>query len=346
MRHATIVDVAKQSGFSKSTVSRVLRGSSEISEEARQSVLDAVRELGYQPNMLAGGLRTRRTYSIALIIPDIANPFFPEIARGAQKAADPGGYSILLANSDWSERRELEFLALARRNRLDGILINPASVSAQALHQVGCPVVILGSRDAYSAFDSVGSDTPAALRQVVDHLVGLGHRRVAIICGPADNPAAHKREAAFREHMAAHGLQVSDDVVAYDEFSQSGGSAATRRLIQLPVRPTALVCGNDLLAIGALAALHEAGLSIPGDVAVVGIDNIDASAVTHPPLTTVDKPKFRMGEEAAGLLIARIEGKQSGPPQHRLLPTALVVRGSTVSQERAPRVPSPEKSAQ
>jgi LacI family transcriptional regulator len=333
VRHATIHDVAKTSGFSKSTVSRVLRGSDEISEEARQSVLKAVHDLGYQPNMLAGGLRTRRTYSIALIIPDISNPFFPDIARGAQMVADKRGYTVFFANTDWLERREHDFLALARRNRVEGILMNPVGAPSPELKHVGCPVVILGDRDGYGEFDIIGSDTAAGLLLAIDHLVGHGHRRIALICGPQGNPAAAKRLAAFRTALAQHTLSVPDEMVGYAEFSQAGGREAAHTLVHQASRPTAIVCGNDLLALGALAGIRDVGLRVPEDVAVVGIDNIDASAVTYPPLTTVAKPKFRIGEEAATLLLDRIEGKEAGPPHRRLLSTELIVRGSSVSQE-------------
>jgi len=326
----TILDVADKAGVSKSTVSRVLRNDGDVSDETRARVLAAVAELRFQPNMLAGGLRTRRTFSIALIIPDIANPFFPEIVRGAQHTADARGYTVLFANTDWLERRERDFIALARRNRVEGILINPAGIPARDLKHAGCPVVILGSREGYQDFDIVGSDTRAGLSAAIDHLAGQGHTRIALVCGPQSNPAARKRLAFFQESMAAHRLPVDDQAIIYAEFSQAGGRAAAGHLLTLSPRPTAVVCGNDLIAIGVLAALRDHGLHVPRDMAVVGIDNIDASAVTYPPLTTIDKPKVRIGEEAAALLIDRIEGKEVGPPQHRLLPTQLVVRGSTV----------------
>ncbi len=330
----TILDVADKAGVSKSTVSRVLRNSDDVSEETRARVLAAVAELHFQPNMLAGGLRTRRTFSIALIIPDIANPFFPEVVRGAQKTADARGYTVILANTDWLERRERDFIALARRNRVEGVLINPASISARELKQAGCPVVVLGSREGYRDFDIVGSDTRGGLQLAADHLVSLGHRRIALICGPKDNPAATKRLAIFREVIAAHALAISDEAIAFADFSQEGGYEAAKRLLQLRLPPTAVICGNDLIAFGALTCLHDHGVRIPQDMAVVGIDNIDAAAVTHPPLTTVAKPKFRIGEEAAALLIDRIEAKETSPPQIRLLPTELIVRGSTVYHER------------
>jgi LacI family transcriptional regulator len=334
----TILDVADKAGVSKSTVSRVLRNSGDVSAETRARVLAAVAELHFQPNMLAGGLRTRRTFSIALIIPDIANPFFPEVARGAQRVADNRGYTVLFANTDWLERRERDFITLARRNRVEGILINPAGISAKELAHVGCPIVILGTREAYREFDTVGSDMGKALQMAVEHLATLGHTRIALICGPRGNPAAVKRLLSFREAMAAHQLPVSDDAIAYCDFSQAGGYSATESLLQVRPRPTAIVCGNDLIAFGVLARLRDHSLRIPQDMAVVGIDGIDAAAVTHPPLTTVAKPKFRLGEEAATLLIDRIEGKETGPPQLRLLPTELIVRGSTVGPGSPPPV--------
>jgi LacI family transcriptional regulator len=326
----TILDVADKAGVSKSTVSRVLRDGGDVSEETRARVRAAVAELHFQPNMLAGGLRTRRTFSIALIIPDIANPFYPEIARGVQTVADERGYTVLFANTDRMERRERDFIALARRNRVEGILITPAGMLAKELKHVGCPVVILGSSQEYRDFDMVGSDTRAAVHLAVDHLVGLGHTRIALVCGLQNSRSAAKRLDSFRERMSTHQIPVLNAFVTFAEYSQAGGCSATARLIQLSPRPTAIICGNDLIAIGVLAGLRDHGLRVPEDVAVVGIDNIEAAAVTNPPLTTVAKLKARLGEEAATLLIDRIEGKEAGPPQMRLLPIELIVRGSTV----------------
>lgn len=337
MQRATIIDVARRAGVSKSTVSRVLRDEGLVSEEARQRVLAAAQEMGYHPNALAGSLRTRRTHTIALVIPDITNPFFPEIARGAQKAADARGYSVLLGNTDWTERRERDFLSVASRYRVDGILINPARISARALKQVGCPVVVLGNREPYREFDIVGSDTRAALYLAVDHLLDVGRRRIMLIGGPADNPATEKRVAAYRAALAARAIPEPADAIVYTEFSTAGGYEAVQRILPRSASPIALICSNDLIALGALSALQDHGVQVPAEVAVIGIDNIDAAAVTCPSLTTIAKPKTRIGEEAADLLIDRIEGKEAGPPQLRLLPTELIVRASTVERERARR---------
>lgn len=324
----TIIDVAKKAGVSKSTVSRVLRDGGDVSPEARARVQRVVQKLGYQPSILAGGLRSRRSYSLGLIIPDIANPFFPEIARGVQKIADERGYTVLLANSDWLEQRERKFLDLARRYHLDGLLINPAHISPHELQRLGCPVVVIGSRDAYEAFDCVGSDTSSAMRQAVEHLVELGHRRIALVPGPKDNAATDKRLAAFHEHTIAFGLQSNARTILYAEFTQDGGRRAAQQFMQRSPRPTAVICGNDLIALGMLSPLRAAGLRVPEEVSIVGIDNIDATSVANPPLTTIAKNKPRLGEEAAALLIDRIEGRATGPARHVLLPTELVSRES------------------
>lgn len=341
MERATILHVAEKAGVSKSTVSRVLRGEGLVSPDAVQRVGLAVQELGYHKNAIAGGLRTRRTFTIALVIPDISNPFFPEIVRGAQKTADARGYSVLLGNTDWLERRERDFLSLSRRNRVDGILINPVSISAHDLNQIGCPMVVLGDREIYHDFDIVGSDTRHGLYVAVEHLVRLGHQNIAVICGPEGNPAAMKRLSGCREALASFGLSLSAEQIAFVEFSSDGGYDGARRVLRTSPPPTAIICGNDLIALGVLDAIQDLGLDVPGDVAVTGMDNIDVASVTCPPLTTIAKPKARIGEEAAALLIDRIEGKVVGPPQLRLLPTELIVRGSTDMSYTRSRRPAP-----
>jgi DNA-binding LacI/PurR family transcriptional regulator len=346
MQRATILDVAEKAGVSKSTVSRVLRGEGLVSADAVQRVQRAVQELGYHANAIAGGLRTRRTFAIALVIPDISNPFFPEIIRGAQNTADARGYSVMLGNTDWLERRERDFLSLSRRNRVDGILINPVSISAHDLKQIGCPTVVLGDREVYRDFDIVGSDTRHGLTLAVEHLAQLGHTDIAVMCGPSGNPAALKRLSGCKEALASCSLSLHSEHVAFVDFSSDGGYEGTMRLLHTSPRPTAIMCGNDLIALGALHAIQDEGLSTPDDVAVTGIDNIDASAVTCPPLTTIAKPKTRIGEKAAALLIDRIEGKVVGPPRLVLLPTELIIRGSTDSSfvRRTPVAPTSPRS--
>lgn len=333
-KRITILDVASKSGVSKSTVSRVLRGDDDVSEAVRVKVTHAAEQLGYQPSVFAGVLRSRRSYAICLVIPDIANPFFPEIARSVQRVAEEHGYSVLMTNSDWLEERERKNLELVRRYHLDGVIINPVHIDAEELARLGCPVVVIGSRPEYAAFDCVGSDTLGSIRQALDHLTERGHTAIGLIPGPADRPATATRVDAFRAEMARRNLLVPPGRIVYAEFTHDGGAAAAGALLAPGVRPTAILCGNDVIALGALAALQVAGVAVPDDISVVGIDNIDSAGVTCPPLTTIGKNKSKLGERATELLIARIEGRLGPVRVRELLPTTLIARGSVAPPRR------------
>ena len=330
-KRVTIVDIASKSGVSKSTVSRVLRGDGDVSEGVRLKVTRAASRMNYQPSVFARSLRSQRSHAIGLIIPDIANPFFPEVVRAIQNTADARGYTVLLANSDWHVERERKYLDFAQRYHLDGIIINPVNITPAELKKSGCPVVVIGSRASYQVFDMVASDTQGGIACAVDHLVSRGHRDLALIAGPTGNPGADVRARAFRELMAAHGLALDETRILCFDFTREGGAAAARALTALAPRPTAVVCGNDLIAIGVLAGLREAGIDVPGDLSVIGIDDIDAAAMTFPPLTSVSKDKTRLGVRAASLLIDRIEGKLPDAPARERLDTTLIERSSVAA---------------
>jgi LacI family transcriptional regulator len=332
MKHApkriTIVDIASKSGVSKSTVSRVLRGDGDVSEGVRLKVTRAASRMNYQPSVFARSLRSQRSHAIGLIIPDIANPFFPEVVRSIQNTADARGYTVLLANSDWHVERERKYLDFAQRYHLDGIIINPVSIEPAELKKSGCPVVVIGSRAAYGIFDTVASDTQGGIACAVDHLFSRGHRDLALIPGPVGNPGATVRAGAFREAVAAHGVAADEARILWFDFTRDGGQAAARAIAAAAPRPTAVVCGNDLIAIGMLAGLREAGIDVPRDLSVIGIDDIDAAAMTFPPLTSVSKDKTELGARAATLLIDRIEGKLPDSPARERIGTTLIERRS------------------
>jgi LacI family transcriptional regulator len=276
-KRVTIVDVASKSGVSKSTVSRVLRGDGDVSEGVRLKVMRAAKRMNYQPSVFARSLRSQRSHAIGLIIPDIANPFFPEVVRGIQNTADERGYTVLLANSDWHVERERKYLDFARRYHLDGIIINPVSISPAELKNSGCPVVVIGSRAAYGVFDTVASDTQGGIACAVDHLKAQGHRDIALIAGPAGNPGATVRARAFRidRRAWAGGGRSADSLVRFHPRGRQAARAPP------PQRPAAVVCGNDDChrADGRAARRRRRR---PGDLSVIGIDDIDAAAMTFP----------------------------------------------------------------
>lgn len=330
-RRPTIIDVARVAGVSKSTVSRVIRGDDTlVRERTREKVLQAIEQLGYERNAVAGSLRTNRTFTIALIIPDIANPFWPEVARGVQDVLSPQGYALVLACSDWHRQREQDYLAMARRNRFDGIMINPAGLTNDDLRRARMPVVILGLGGGSFDFDAVGSDSYTGTTMALQYLLGLGHHHIGLISGQSNRMTRSSRLASYLDFHRDQGMPIDDDLIVECPFDQECGRQSMRQLLTVSPAPTAVFAANDILAIGALHAIHEAGLRVPQDISIIGMDDIYAVSVTTPPLTTIAKHKYDTGKRAATFLLERIQGP--GPPEPRRYEEAcrLVVRGSTM----------------
>jgi len=328
-RRPTIIDVARLAGVSKATAARVLGGNEQlVRPETRQRVREAAAQLGYERNAIAGSLRTDRTQMVALSIPDITNPFWPGVARGVQDGLELQKYATVTVNTDWNAEREQEYLRLVRRNRFDGLIINPAAVSNAELKSLRIPVVILGMGMSFPDFDAVGSATEQGVEQSLTYLYELGHRRIGLLAG---HPRRNKIYSRYHSYVAFHArkhLPLLDELVVQTEFTEQAGYDAMMKLLDLDQPPTAVFAANDLLAIGGLRAAQERGYNVPCDLSIMGMDDIYAASITSPPLTTVSKPKYEIGRVAADLLLKRLAGEQ-GPPQKVALPCELIVRGTT-----------------
>lgn len=329
-RRPTIIDVARVAGVSKTTVGRVINEQNDlVREETRKQVLEAIEQLGYERNSIAGSLRTDRTFTIALSIPDITNPFWPEVARGVQDTAEEEGYTVVIMNSDWDVRRQSNHLSAVKRNRFDGLVVNPVGVPIADLANLGIPVVVLSGTGNYSEFDAVGSDSEMAVHTALAHLLDLGHRRIGLITGVPQSKRPSTRYASYESFYKNHDLPLDDDLIVRCEFSQAAGGEAVLQLLGLDSPPTAVCAGNDILAIGALLAAQQAGVKVPDQLSIIGLDDIPAAAMTYPSLTTVSKPKYDIGVAAATVLLERIRGKLPESLCHRRLPCHLVLRQST-----------------
>jgi DNA-binding LacI/PurR family transcriptional regulator len=334
-RRPTIIDVARLANVSKATVARVVSGQHDIVRDTtRQRVLDAVRELGYERNAVAGSLRSDRTMTVALCIPDITNPFWPEVARGVQDTIEAAGYAVVTVNSDWDVDRERNYLRLVRRHRFDGVIINPTGVTNEELTALAVPVVVLGSGDNFPACDSVGSDTESGTREALDYLYDLGHRRIGLIAGLSARRKAHTRQHMFIQFHARKHLPLDDALIIESEFSDRAGYDAMCQLLALDEPPTATLAANDLLAIGALKATQALGCHVPEDMSIVGIDDIYPAATTSPALTTVTKPKYDIGVRAAEFLLARMTEDNPSEVRQVKLACALTVRDSAAAPRR------------
>jgi DNA-binding LacI/PurR family transcriptional regulator len=321
----TIRNVAERAGVSKSLVSLVMRGSPHVSERRRQAVLQAARELGYRPNAVARSLVEGRTRLIGAIVADLHNPFFAEFLDGLQESLHGAGLRMLVGSGRWDPLFEAEAVEAFLEMRVDGLVL--LSVVPESLKEAAAsvPVVLVGERDVHG-IDIVVDDDELGASLAVDHLVELGHRRIAHIEG-ARSTTAHYRRAGYEKAMHRHGLSA-EIVVEPGDFTEDGGYRAARSLLRRDARPTAIFAPNDLVATGALSAADELGMTVPADLSIVGYDNTHLAAIRHISLTSVDQPRRDMGRVAAELLTARI-GDPSRHPRQNLVVPHLVVRSTT-----------------
>jgi LacI family transcriptional regulator len=320
----TLVQVAKLAGVSPTTVSHVLSGKRWVAEGTRRTVQEAIAHLGYRPNNVARSLRTRRSKMVAVVVPDIINPFYGVLTRGLADAVDGAGYGTYVCNTDGDRGREDAFLADVVDRGVDGLVMAAGDVTAQVRvgpAGLGVPAVCVGG--ALDDDPHVDLVTPDDVR----HLIARGGRRIAMIQGPPASGTA--RDEGYRRAMGEAGLAVETDLVVPGDWTRPGGRKAMHVLMSGPVRPDAVFCANDMTAIGAIDALRELDLVVPADVAVAGFDDVDAATIVSPPLTTVRNPAYETGYTAGELLLGRILGSYTGEGRTVVLPCPLVVREST-----------------
>lgn len=324
---ATIADVARASGVSTTTVSHVLTGKRPVAAPTRERVQKAVRKLKYRPNHVARNLRVGSSQMVAVVLPDITNPFYSQVTRGlADFLGDT--YGSYVCSTDGSATRERSFLDDAVARGVDGIVISSIDLEAAATistAHIDIPMVCIGGSVDHPDVDWVLSADREGSFAAVEHLLVRGASRVAMIAGPP--PAAPGRVDGYRKALAA-GSKIRPQVVAGD-FTRAGGRTAMIKLMRSRQRPDAVFCANDLTAIGALDATRELGLSVPDDVRLVGFDDIDAASLVSPALTTVANPAYESGWAAGGLLMDRLAGRHAGARRTTVLPCRLVVRESS-----------------
>lgn len=332
----TIKDVAKQAGVSHTTVSRALHGSSLLADATAERVRQVAIEMGYFPSAAARSLRTNRSHALGVIVSAIDDPFFSEILQGIEEVAQGSGYSMLIAASQRSLDQEQAIVQDMRERQVDGLIICSSSFSAaqrRKLLEYGIPIVVVNNQAAEEYRYSIYHDDVDGSRQVTRHLIELGHKRIAYLGNSLSGRTTLDRLTGFRQEMKAAGLKIPADY----SFEVAGGGPkdgqkAIDHFLDLPKRPTALFCYNDLMAIGALKGLQAAGVRVPEDISLVGFDNILFSAFTNPPLTTLDQPKRYIGAEAARLILGLLvphDGQQAQAQEIQKLKGKLLVRRST-----------------
>jgi DNA-binding LacI/PurR family transcriptional regulator len=288
MRH-----IAKKAGVSIGTVSNVINNTTPVKDDLRRRVSEAIKQLQYHPSRLAQGFRRNKTTILGMIIPDITNPFFPAVVRGAEDVAYQNSYRLVLCNADNDPAKEIEYLRELRSYRMAGLILIPSvmsQINALADLELGdIPVVCIDRRPSNWEGDSVTVDNARGTEEATRYLLGMKHRNIAIITGSLDLASAIGRLEGYRAAM--HGHKVDPEYVQ----------------LRLPSRPTAVVASNDLIALGALAAIREAGLRCPEDISLVGFDDLEISEFTNPPLTTVAQPGYQMGAKGVNLLLKRLK---------------------------------------
>jgi LacI family transcriptional regulator/LacI family repressor for deo operon, udp, cdd, tsx, nupC, and nupG len=332
----TIKDIAKRVGVSHSTVSRALSGSALIAPETTNRIRLAAAEMGYQASAAARSLKTKRSRVLGVIVSSLDDPFFAEILQGIEDAAQASGYSLFIASSQRDPERGQKVARSMMEHRADGVIICSTSFSteqSQQLQDGGFRMVVINNQAAENFRYSIFHDDVDGARQITRHLIDLGHRRIAYLGDSLSGRTSLDRLTGFHTEMASAGLVVpSDHIFEVPGGTPEIGATSVNHFLDLPVRPTAIVCFNDMLAIGLLKALQQADLEIPADISITGFDNIRFSTYTNPPLTTFDQPKRFIGMEATRLLLdlLRMENT-SGGSEIKILKGRLLIRKSTAA---------------
>lgn len=323
----TMQQVAERAGVSTALVSLVMRNAPNVSDHRRKRVLDAADELGYRPNVLARNLAARRTNTIGLVLNDLHNPYFAEITDGIEHAAEQAGQRILIGNGRHSPAGESSAVETFLEFRVDGVIVaGSLALDAVCTAARSTPMVVVGRADELEHADTVHVDDALGAKHAVDHLVSIGHRRIAHIDG-GDSAGAPERAHGYAEAMRSHGLEAHIRF-AHGDFTEAGGAAAAHHLLDGGERPTAIFAGNDLSAVGAFDVMMDRGLSIPDDISLVGFDNTALAAMAHLALTTIDQPTFDLGAAALELLLERVHHGRTESKRVIRRPD-LVVREST-----------------
>lgn len=327
----TVSDVAREAGVSLMTVSRVVNNKGEISPATRQRVRDVIERLGYRPSNIARGLATQRTGTLGLVVPDVANPFFSEVARGAEHVAYAQGYNVFLCNTEEDTQRELAVLQSLEEKRVDGVVVCSSRLDEGELQEAVSfhPAAVLINRRLESKdVGVVLIDDEVGGRIATRHLVQAGHRVIGFLAGPSVSHSGCERAKGYRVALEAAGLSYNPDWTRYCSPMVEGGREAARELLTAQPRPTALFCYNDLVAVGALQACADLSLAVPTDVAVVGFDDIPLAALVTPSLTTCRVPRYELGSEAMRSLLGRIGGWTEEECKEIVLQPELIVRDS------------------
>lgn len=312
-KNVTIKDVARKANVGLGTVSRVLNNHASVKEATRMSVLNAIKELDYNPNAIARSLKSKSTRSIGVMIPDISSAFYPEIVRGIEDVASIYKYNIILCNTDLDREREKVSLNMLKEKKVDGIIFMSNTIDEdlkKEFQKIGIPIMLVATRDINDEFNAVVIDNVKAAYTAVDFLCKQGHKEIAMIAGVKNDPnAGIPRAEGYRKALADNGIEVREDLIYYGDYKYQSGFNLMKEILKRAVMPTAVFAASDNMAIGAASAALQSGVRIPQDISVVGFDGIETAEFFYPPISTIKQPRYDMGARGMEQLIRLMKGE-------------------------------------
>lgn len=331
----TIKDIAKKAGVSYATVSRALNGRSGVKEETKELILEVAKKMGYQPNAIARGLVLKHTHTLALVIPDITNPFFPEIARGAEDAASLLGYSIFLCNTNWDTDKEKLYLKTLQEKRVDGIILHPAHNDGEThLYDFQIPMILLNKIPGIAEYSSIEIDNVRGGFIATKHLIEAGYKKIAFIGGTESSPSNAERKEGYKLALKKYNIPIDESLIINGKFKSESGYESLKKLIDSGNTPDAVFGGNDVIALGVLHCAQEHGLRIPEDFGIIGFDDIPYASLPQIQLTTIEQPKYQMGKRAIELLVRVLKAEEDSEVIRMILEPKLKIRKTTRNVSR------------
>lgn len=310
---STIKKVCELAGVSTATVSRTLKNPDMVNVKTRERILKAIAESGYRPNVLASSVKTGRSNSLVVLVPNLSNPFFLKIIQGIEQAAQESGYSVLLGDTQGDPKREHEYAGMVLSNRADGLIhldhSFPFSKNDELLAEKVPMVSVCERIVSNKKYPVVELDNYSACRALTNHLTSYGHRNFGVIAGQKESQIYRDRLSGIKSVLLEEGVTLDDSLIVGGEYSMESGELGARVLLKNKNRPTAILCFNDDIAIGAIHEIKKHGLRVPDDISIVGFDNIKVSAYVDPPLTTIDQPAYEMGRKAVEVVLSKIKNK-------------------------------------
>lgn len=326
----TIKDIAKEADVSITTVSRVLNNKPDVGDDTRAKILKIIEDMNYNPNSVARGLVMQKTHTIGLIIPDISNPFFPQIVRAVEDKAQELGYSVIFFNTDNHLERERKAVELFKSKQVDGLIVSLSLGNEEILKNLKAanyPVVQIDRSVLDHSYPLVSIDNQKSAYKMVEYLLKKGHKKIAHISGDLNTTTARERLSGYKKALKNYKVEINEDYIIEGDYTQDSAYQAMQNLLKLEVLPTAVFAANDLSAAGVYKAVFSANLKIPEDIAVAGHDDINLASLLKPELTTMRQPKYKMGERAVTVLLAMINNENE-KIEDQILNTDLIIRES------------------